>query len=345
MSLELRRATILVVDDTPENINLLDAALQDEYAIKVATRGSKALEIARNGRIDLILLDVMMPEMDGFETCRLLKADPLTRKIPVIFVTARGEVEDESVGFACGGVDYITKPVRYPVVRARIRTHLALSDQQIALEQLVRERTAELAETRLEILHRLGRAAEYRDNETGRHVIRMSHYCYELARTYGLPEEAADLLRSVSPMHDVGKIGIPDQILLKQGRLDAEERRIIQQHCAIGHEIIGSHRSELLRSAAMVALTHHERWDGSGYPAGLQGEQIPLFSRILALADVFDALTSHRPYKHAWSVADAVEEIQQCSGSHFDPAVVKAFLRCLPRITEILALYADPDIA
>ncbi|CAH2032010.1 HD-GYP domain-containing protein [Trichlorobacter ammonificans] len=342
MSESSSRYTILIVDDTPENIALLNAALRDEFSIKVATRGRKAIEIARSLPVDIILLDVMMPEMDGFETCRRLKADPMTRRIPVIFVTARGDVEDESVGFACGGVDYITKPLRYPVVRSRIKTHLALYDQERRLEALVRERTRELAETRMDILQRLGRAAEYRDNETGRHVIRISHYCHLLAIAYGLPEEEADLLRSASTMHDIGKIGIPDRVLLKQGRLDAEERAIIQQHCVIGHEIIGDHSSKLLQTAALVALTHHERWDGTGYPNGLNGEDIPLFSRILALADVFDALTSRRPYKEPWSVAEAVAEITACSGSHFDPAVVRVFLECHAAFEEILRTYADP---
>ncbi len=339
-----KQYTILLVDDTSENIALLNAALRDEYHIKVATRGRKAIEIARTMPVDLILLDVMMPEMDGFETCRRLKEDPMTRRIPVIFVTARGDVDDESIGFACGGVDYITKPVRYPVVRSRIKTHLALYDQERRLQQLVRERTAELAETRMEILQRLGRAAEYRDNETGRHVIRISHYCHLLAIACGLPEEEAELLRTVSPMHDIGKIGTPDHVLLKQGRLDDEERRIIQQHCVIGHEIIGNHHSQLLRSAALVALTHHERWDGNGYPKGLKGAEIPLFSRILALADVFDALTSKRPYKEPWTEEEAIAEIEACSGAHFDPAVVRAFSNCHAAFSEILKRYADQNV-
>lgn len=337
-----KKYTILLVDDTPENIALLNATLRDEYIIKVATRGKKAIEIARTMPVDIILLDVMMPEMDGFETCRRLKEDPMTRRIPVIFVTARGDVEDESIGFACGGVDYITKPVRYPVVRSRIRTHLALYDQERMLERLVQERTAELADTRMEILQRLGRAAEYRDNETGRHVIRISRYCQLLATAYGLPEEEVELLRSVSPMHDIGKIGIPDHVLLKNGRLDDEERRIIQQHCVIGHQIIGEHPSRLLSSAAIVALTHHERWDGNGYPGGLKGEEIPLFSRILSLTDVFDALTSRRPYKEAWPMQEAVAEINACSGSYFDPGVVRAFQGCISSFEEVLKMYADP---
>lgn len=344
MDAHSKRCTVLIVDDTPDNISLLKAALMDEYNIKVATRGSKALEIARTMPVDIILLDVMMPEMDGYEACRRLKEDPMTARIPVIFVTARGEVDDESKGFACGGVDYITKPIRSAIVRARIKTHLALFDQNRALEMRVQERTAELNATRLEILNRLGRAAEYKDNETGLHVIRMSHFCKIIALGYGLPEEDADLLLHVSPMHDIGKIGIPDRVLLKPGWLDAEERKIIETHCDIGRKIIGSHSSSLLNAAAMVAYTHHEKWDGSGYPQGLCGVEIPLFSRILAIADVFDALTSVRPYKKAWPIEEAITEIKRTSGTHFDPALVEVFLRCLPEIIEVKHHFED-DLA
>jgi putative two-component system response regulator len=339
-----KRCTILIVDDTPDNISLLKAALMEEYSIKVATRGLKAIEIARTMPVDLILLDVMMPEMDGFETCRRLKEDPLTRRIPVIFVTARGEIADESRGFSCGGVDYITKPISASIVRARVKTHLALYDQNRALEERVQERTAELNESRLEILNRLGRAAEYKDNETGMHVVRMSRFCKIIALEYGLPKEEAELLLHVAPMHDIGKIGIPDRVLLKPGRLDADERAIIETHCDIGRKIIGTHTSNLLKASASVAYTHHEKWDGSGYPEGMPGAEIPLFSRILAVADVFDALTSERPYKKAWTVEEAVTEIKKCSGSHFDPALVEVFLRCLPEIVSVKQQFADDAV-
>ena len=339
-----KRCTVLIVDDTPDNISLLKAALMDEYSIKVATRGLKALEIARSMPVDIILLDVMMPEMDGFETCRRLKEEAATRSIPVVFVTARGEVDDEAKGFSCGGVDYITKPISACIVRARVKTHLALYDQNRALEYRVQERTVELKESRLEILNRLGRAAEYRDNETGLHVVRMSRFCKIIALEYGLSAAEAELLLNVAPMHDIGKIGIPDRVLLKPGKLDAEERRIIETHCEIGRQIIGSHTSDLLNASATIAYTHHEKWDGSGYPQGLSGVEIPLFSRILAIADVFDALTSVRPYKKAWSSEDAVAEIKSCSGSHFDPALVGVFLGCLPKIREVKRQFADVPV-
>ena len=328
-------AHVLIVDDIPQNISLLNAALMEEYIVKVATGGLQAINICRSMPIDIILLDVMMPEMDGFETCRRLKEDPLTRNIPVIFVTARGEIKDESKGFACGAVDYITKPVRSPIVRARVRTHLALHDQNRALERLVRERTAELQESRLEILHRLGSAGEQRDNETGLHVIRVCNYSRIIGLACGLSESEADLLYNAAALHDVGKIGIPDSILFKPGKLDENEWKVIKTHCEIGYKIIGPHRNSLLKSAATIALTHHERWDGTGYPYGTTGDDIPLLGRIVAVADVFDALTCERPYKHAWTITKAIEEIVRCSGSHFDPQIVDAFLRRIPELTAI----------
>jgi len=334
-------AHVLIVDDAPQNISLLNAALMDEYTILVATSGAQAIEICQTMRVDIILLDVMMPEMDGFETCRRLKDMPQTHAIPVIFVTARSEIEDESTGFDCGAVDYITKPIRAAVVRARVKTHLALYDQKRALQNLVNERTAELNEVHLEVLRRLGRAGEYRDNETGLHVVRVCHYSRIIALAYGLPESEADVLYNASALHDTGKIGIPDSILLKPGRLDEDEMSVIRTHCEIGSKIIGSHPNYLLKSAANIALTHHEKWDGTGYPQGLRRDEIPLFGRIVAVADVFDALTCERPYKRAWPVAEAVDEIVRTSGLHFDPMIVDAFISKLPELTAIQQQFID----
>jgi putative two-component system response regulator len=335
-------ATILIVDDVPHNISLLNTALQDEYRIKAATNGTQAIEICLSTPIDLILLDVMMPAMDGFETCRRLKQHPQTSSIPVIFVTARGEVKDESTGFACGGVDYINKPIHAALVRARVRTHLSLYDQNRTLEKLVLERTAELNLTRLEILHRLGSAGEYRDNETGLHVGRVCHYSRIIAQAIGLPEHEAELLYNAAALHDTGKIGIPDSILFKPGKLDADEWKIMQTHSEIGAKIIGVSENHLLRAAATIALTHHERWDGSGYPHGLKGSEIPLYGRIVAIVDMFDALTSLRPYKKAWPVTEAVAEVVRCREGHFDPQIVDAFLLKLPELTAIQLQLADP---
>jgi putative two-component system response regulator len=335
-------ATVLVVDDTPGNIDILTGVLAPTYRVKVATSGARALEVAAQDEPpDLILLDIMMPGMDGYEVIRRLKANPLTRRIPVLFITAKETPEDEQKGFDLGCVDYITKPISAPRVRARVRTHLALHDQNRALEAAVRDRTRELQETRLQIIQRLGRAAEYRDNETGMHVIRMSHASQIIALELGLPGQEAETLLTAEPMHDIGKIGIPDRVLLKPGKLDAEEWAIMRRHPEIGHGIIGSHPSPLLRMAAEVALTHHEKWDGNGYPRGLRGEEIPQVGRIVAVADVFDALTSVRPYKPAWTVEAAVEELKRGSGTHFQPQVVEAFLARLEDILAVTSAYRD----
>ena len=334
-------ASILVVDDRPQNISLLNAALMDEYNVIVATSGAQAIEICLSMPVDIILLDVMMPEMDGFETCRRLKDNPLTRAIPIIFVTARGDVEDESKGFDCGAVDYITKPIRAAIVRVRVKTQLAIHTQKRALWEMVKERTAALNAVHLEVLHRLGSAGEFRDNETGLHVSRVCRYSLLIAQAYGLPENEEELLFNAAALHDAGKIGIPDRILLKSGKLDRDEFEIMQTHCEIGHKIIGNHENSLLKTAATIALTHHERWDGTGYPQGLKGTDIPLFGRIVAVADVFDALTCKRPYKEAWTMAEAVEEIVRCSEAHFDPQIVESFKRRIPELREVQLQFAD----
>jgi len=337
----MAKQSILVVDDTPENIDVLNGILSDEYDVKVAINGKMALKIAQNLKPDMILLDIMMPEMDGYEVCARLKADMETQKIPVIFVTAKDQTVDEANGFEVGAVDYITKPVSPPIVLARVKTHLALYDQKRELEGLVKERTLELDETRLEIIRRLGRAAEYRDNETGMHVIRMSKYSQQIAIQIGLDEEQAELILNAAPMHDIGKIGIPDAVLLKPGKLDNDEYDIMKKHCEYGVMIIGEHPSEILKLANTAALTHHEKWNGKGYPNGLAGEDIPLIGRITAVADVFDALTSERPYKKGWEVEKALNLIKDESGQHFEPRLVNAFVDVFPKILEIKAQYAD----
>jgi putative two-component system response regulator len=317
------RPTLLLVDDEPNNLQVLRHILQEQYRLLFARDGDKALQLARSETVDLILLDVMMPGMTGLEVCRQLKQDPATAAVPVIFVTALSDSRDEAEGFAAGGVDYITKPVSPPIVQARVRTHLSLV------------RVEELVETRLQIIQRLGRAAEFKDNETGLHVIRMSHYSRELALAAGCSARFADDLLNAAPMHDIGKIGIPDTILQKPGKLDEDEWKIMRSHAEIGARIIGDDRSSLLRMAATIALSHHERWDGNGYPHGLQGEAIPLAARIVAIADVFDALTSKRPYKHAWTVDEAFALIESEAGKHFDPALARCFLGLRPQLEAI----------
>lgn len=341
--MEQQKKTILVVDDTPENIDLLVASLREDYIVKAAINGEMALKIVEKSHPDLILLDVMMPGIDGFEVCRRLKANYITRHIPVIFVTAMIGTEDEIRGLSLGASDYITKPISPPIVRARVQTHLALSDQNRELERKVQQRTEQLEETRLQIIQRLGRAAEYKDNETGLHVIRMSLYAYELALAAGMSEADANLLKHAAPMHDIGKIGIPDQILKKKGRLDEAELQIMHTHCQIGADIIGNDDSEILQLAKTVALTHHEKWDGTGYPNGLSGEAIPSVGRIVAIADVFDALTSERPYKEAWSVAEALAFMKSEAGTHFDPHLMEIFLSISDKIVQIQQRYAEQE--
>lgn len=337
------KQTILVVDDTPENIDVLSGVLRPEYKIKAALNGEYALKIATGApKPDMILLDIMMPGMDGYEVCSQLKANPATARIPVIFVTAKNQEEDEKKGLALGAVDYITKPISPPIVLARVHTHLALYDQNRVLEQKVRERTEELQQTRLEIIRRLGLAAEFKDNETGLHVIRMSHYSRLIAEVVEHGDKWSDLVFNAALMHDIGKIGIPDKVLLKPGKLDDEEWKLMRKHPEFGAAIIGKHSSELMQMSREIALSHHEKWDGSGYPYGLKGEEIPLSGRIVAIADVFDALTTERPYKKAWTVEDAVKLINENSGSHFDPNLVPLFHVVMPEILDIKEQHAEP---
>ncbi|SFD73700.1 response regulator [Massilia yuzhufengensis] len=323
------RPLILAVDDEASNLQLLRQILQDHYRLLFAKDGARALELARQEHPDLVLLDVMMPGMSGYEVCASLKANPETAAIPVIFVTALTDTADELEGFEAGAVDYITKPVSPPIVRARVRTHLSLV------------RMEELRATRLEIVQRLGLAAEYKDNETGLHVIRMSHFSRILGIAAGLTEAEADDLLHAAPMHDVGKIGIPDRILQKPGPLDPDEWKIMQSHVTIGAEIIGEHEGGMLALAAQIALTHHEKYDGSGYPHGLRGNDIPLVGRIVAIADVFDALTSVRPYKKAWSEQEALDLLREQKGRHFDPALVDLFLEQMDAVRAVQQRWAE----
>ena len=331
---------ILIVDDKPENLTVMNEILYQEYKVKATTNPEIALKIATSSEVpDIILLDIMMPVMDGYEVCRRLKANEITKNIPVIFFTAKTDDINETKGFELGAVDYITKPINPSVVKARIKTHLALHNQNKILEQKVEERTAELNRTRLEIIQRLVSASEYKDHETGMHTIRMSHYCQFLSLSYGLSKEESLIILNASPMHDIGKIGIPDSILLKPGKLDKDEWDIMTKHSIYGADMLGEDHSELITQARLCALTHHEKWNGKGYPNGLSGENIPLIGRIAAIADVFDALTSNRPYKKAWSEEEAFQCIENESGEHFDPKLVSVFLENKKEIIKIKNKY------
>ena len=345
----ISKQTILVVDDTPENIDVLGEILGRDYKIKFAINGEKALKIAKaEDQPDLILLDIEMPGIDGYEVCRQLKQRDATKRIPIIFVTAKNKVEDEERGFKIGGVDYITKPVSAPIVRERVKTHLALYDQNRVLEEKVQERTAQLRkafnaikEASLDTIHRLSKAAEYKNEDTGAHILRMSNYSAVVARKMELNEEIVESIFYAAPMHDIGKIGTPDRILLKPGKLDSYEWKIMKQHTANGGRILEGSDAGFLKLGEVVALTHHEKWDGNGYPKGLKGTQIPLIGRIVAISDVFDALVSKRPYKEPFSLEKAYNIIRESRGSHFDPDVVDAFFEAEDEILKIKERYKD----
>ena len=329
MKVSSKAPLILAVDDEPSNLSLLRQILQDSYRMSFAKDGERAIALAKLERPQLILLDVMMPGMTGHEVCRRLKADPALAGTPVIFVTALVDPQDELAGFEAGAVDYIAKPFSPPIVRARIRTHLSLV------------RFDEVRRTQLQVVQRLGLAAEYKDNETGLHVIRMSHYAHLLGIAAGLSEAEAEDLLHAAPMHDVGKIGIPDRILQKPGPLTPEEWREMQRHVNIGADIIGDQPSGMLAMARNIALTHHEKWNGEGYPNGLSGTAIPLVGRIVAIADVFDALTSKRPYKEAWPVERAVNYLLEQRGHHFDPELVDLFVGLMPAVCDVMHTWAE----
>lgn len=331
------RKRILIVDDQPANLNVMRQILKDDYDLSFAKNGHDALSTMLKLEPSLVLLDVMMPEMDGYTVREKMNEDPRLSGIPVIFCTAMSDADDEVRGLELGAVDYITKPVVPSIVKLRVRTQLALADQKWALSQQVKAANASLLESRLQTLQMLGRAAEFKDNETGMHVIRMSHYSLLIAKALGWNDEACDLLFNAAPMHDIGKIGTPDSILTKPGPLDENERSEMNRHAEIGAAIIGDYAatSPLLQMAQRIALCHHEKWDGSGYPNGLTGTDIPIEARIVALTDVFDALTSQRPYKEAWPIEKALQLLREESGKHFDPDLVKIFLENIDAVKNV----------
>jgi putative two-component system response regulator len=346
-----RNSRILIVDDEPANLKLLDKMLRAEgYTNLVSIADSRqVLEVYRAEATDLILLDINMPHLNGYEIMAQLKEldDPLLP--PVLVLTAQIGKEFLMKALSEGARDFLSKPFNRYELLARVRNlldaHLALRltlDRKGILEELVRTRTAELNQSRLEIVQRLGRASEYRDNETGRHILRMSHSAALLAKQLGWSDDRCNLMLYSSPMHDLGKIGISDTILMKPGRLTDEERTIMETHTLIGADILSGSNNELLETARIIALTHHEKWDGSGYPCKLAGKKIPLEGRIAAIVDVFDALTSVRPYKRAWSEDEAVDEIRKQSGIHFDPELVEHFMTILPGVNKIGKCFSEP---
>jgi len=348
---------ILVVDDSPRNIDLVIGALNPHYQIAVATNGQDALFLAREEQPDLILLDVMMPVMNGYEVCRKLKQSPRTKEIPVIFLTALHDDTDEATGLKLGAVDYIAKPFNPELLRHRISTQITLKAHRDNLEEMVDQRTRMLSLTQNVTIEIAGHIAEYRDPETGLHIQRTKNYvhCLALGLARETPREKdpvidetyVELLTKSAPLHDIGKVGIPDCILLKPGKLTTEEFNQMKQHTCYGKKIIQASETSLgkdsfLSIARQIAYSHHEKWDGTGYPEGLKGQEIPLAGRLMALADVYDALRGKRVYKPAFSHKKAAGIIKSGSGTHFDPRIVDVFTACQDRFQEIASKYEDP---
>jgi len=351
------KSIVLIIDDTIANIRILTELLRSDYAIKISTNGKTAIDIANAlPKPDLILLDIMMPEMDGYEVCTILKADENTKDIPIIFVTAMTATDDEAKGLNLGAVDYITKPFNPQLVKIRIHNQLELKKHRDKLEILVKIRTQEIIDTRTATINSLAALAETRDPETGGHIRRTQNYvkiltqelCTQYPDIWHFDDETIDLLYLCAPLHDIGKVGVPDNILLKEGRLTTEEFDQIKKHTIYGYEVLTNAKqitgdNSFLHLGAEIALTHQEKWDGSGYPNGLKGLEIPQSGRLMALADVYDALISKRVYKPPMTHSKTVQIITEGRGSHFDPLVVDAFLNIQESFREIALKFVDSD--
>ncbi len=340
---EILSARLLVVDDEPNNVVLLEEGLKREgfTCIKSATDPRNVLELYKDFRPHLVLLDINMPHLDGFQVMEQLIEVELEGYIPVLVLTASNDRQVRLKALKLGARDFLTKPIDLLETICRVRNLVETRMLNEELEEKVRQRTEELNETRMEVIRKLGRAAEYRDNQTGMHVIRMSHFSSALAKEAGFNPEECELLLNASPMHDIGKIGIPDGILLNPGKLEGEQWEKMQSHTAIGGQILDGKENKLMNLAQSIALHHHEKWDGSGYPENLKGEDIPIEVRIVSICDVFDALTSERPYKKAWSVEDAMDFLRENKGKQFDPDLVDKFEKIMPEILRIRDTFSD----
>ncbi|NIP99853.1 MAG: response regulator [Nitrospinaceae bacterium] len=343
-------AKILIVDDEQGNIHVLKRMLKAAgYQNITSTTDSRTtFDLYKTLHPDLVLLDIKMPGFNGFDVMQGLSGIEKEGYLPILVLTAQLDSDTKLKALKAGAKDFVNKPFNIEEMLVRIENllevrmlHNSVHFEKRNLEEQIRERTQALQQYQIEIIHRLARAAEYRDNETGMHVIRMSKLCERLARGVGMQQKECEILRHASPMHDIGKIGIPDHILLKSGKLTPEEWKVMQTHAEIGALILSGSNSDLLQMAEVIAGTHHERWDGTGYPRGLKGEEIPVAARIVTVCDVFDALTSDRPYKRSWTIEDAVAEMEKQSGKMFDPHIVKTFISLLPEMVEITRQFAD----
>ncbi len=341
---------IVIIDDIQMNVTLLEHLIKKipECEFITFTDPRKAIDWCRDNEPDLVVVDYMMQDMDGIEFTRLFRSFNHYGSIPVLMVTANNNTDVRHEALISGVSDFLSKPLDNVEFLARAKNLLALrtSHKQLSthaewLSKEVRKATAEIVAREQETIFCLARAAEYRDPETGAHILRMAHYSKHIACVLGLPLDQQDLILEAAPMHDIGKVGTPDSILLKPGSLTDEELIIMKQHAVIGYEVLNTGSSHLLKMAAEIALTHHEKFDGSGYPRGLVGYDIPLFGRIVAVADVFDALTSDRPYKKAWSIERATQLMQESAGKHFDPACIDAFFTDFDKVLAIKNKFSD----
>ena len=335
------KSKVFIVDDIAENLMVLNEILKDEYDVTFAKSGEDALHILKSYTPDIVLLDIMMPEMDGYQLCYYIKSNKKTKNVPIIFLSAKTREIDQLKGFDLGAVDYLTKPVNQVILKAKLNAHLKVKGQREELKNRVQQSEKELDTARIEIIDRLSAAAQFKDSNAGDHLTKMSRYCYIIAKNYGLSDRASEILLKASPLHDIGKIGISDSILSKKGKLNENEWKVMTTHSEIGAKIIDKHTSELLNVAYTVAYQHHEKWNGEGYPLGLKGEEIDVNARIAAVADVFDALTSERPYRGPWETKKAIDYINEESGQHFDPDAVKAFNASIDDILKVKSSYEN----
>jgi putative two-component system response regulator len=338
-----KKPTVLAVDDSTDLLALMAAALGKEYSVLTAESGVQALKAAYGEpRPQLILLDVEMPGASGFDVCKKLKSEPRTADIPIIFLTGHTEAKAQVQAFELGAVDYITKPINAAVLNARVRLHLALIDRRHELERLVHERTAQLLATRTELIRRLGRAMEMHETAAvGNRVMRLAQYVRLIALAAGVKPEVAEMLYTAAPLHDVGKLGIPVEILRRKEKLGAPDWERIRRHPQIGAEIIGEHDDPLLKLARQVALTHHENWDGTGYPDGLKGDAIPWPGRIMAIVDSFEAMTTTQFHREPKTPEEAAAEIVKGAGTRYDPKIVEAFKKAFPAMKKVRETLSD----